>query len=67
MKTEQKDPEDQILSIKEIYLLQKDRGKGIRDRQKMREKGKEQGRRCRDGCPGVASWIERRQTWPIGK
>ena len=37
------DPQDQVLSTKEIYLPQRDRGQGIRDkdrRWRMREKGK---------------------------
>ena len=64
------DTQDQVLSTKEMYLPQRDRGHGIRGkdrRQKTREKGKRA--RQRDICPGRAKdclWIERR-TWLIGR
>ena len=54
----------------EMFLLQRDRKQGIRDRRYgMRDKGPRRG----DGHLFVlvgtkdCFWIERRQTWPIGK
>lgn len=61
-------PQDQVISTNNIYLPQKNRKQEI---QRKREKGKgtrERGkrylslRRTKD-----CLWMERRQTWPVGK
>jgi hypothetical protein len=47
--------QDQVLSTKEMYLLQRDSGQGIRDkdrRYRMREKGKGTQERGRGTCLG---------------
>lgn len=49
------DPQDQVLSTKEIYLPQREKGHGIRDkdrRQKMRQREKGLRERRQGLCPG---------------
>ena len=55
-------PQDQVPSSKDVYLPQRDEGKGIRDRDRRarrREKGK--GARKRGKGTKDHLWIERRQ------
>ena len=64
------DPQHQVLGTKEIYLSQRDRGQGIR--QEIKDEGEKEANKGEIFVPGGGSpkdclWIERRQTWPIGK
>ena len=62
------DPQDQVLSTKEIHLPQRVKGQGIRDGGRgrgQREQGRGQGY-LSQGTKDCL-WIEKRQKWPIGK
>lgn len=63
------DPQDQVLSTKEIHLPQRVKGQGIRDGGRgrgQREQGRGQGY-LSQGTKDCL-WIEKRQPmWPIGK
>ena len=71
-KDQAQDIHDQVLSTKEIYLPQRNRGQGRRDKDRRQRRRQKEQRRVgdRDICPGGTKdclWRERRQTCPIGK
>ena len=70
-KVSAQDPQDQVLSTKEIDLPQRDRGQGVRDREEIGNEGEGEGNE-----EGVRMFVlkglrtasgQQGQTWPIGK
>ena len=53
------DPQDQVFSMKEISLPQRDTGQGIRD--KEGDRGRRQGRRGRNNRAGTGTFVPQRQ------
>ena len=58
-------PQGQDLSTKELFLSQRARGQGIRDRDR-RQRTREEGYLSQKGTKD-SLWVERKTTWHIGK